>query len=421
MLNTNLISKNDKILCAVSGGKDSMAMLVEFLRIKDEYNLELFVCHLNHNTRNGDSDNDEQFVKNYCSSLKIPFFSKKIDITNDDKQGFESNARKARYSYFEEVVLDCKATKLATAHNQNDNLETILLNFIRGTGLNGLCGIAEKRRHIIRPLLITSRDKIEDYIDKNNIPFVHDFTNDLDIYTRNKIRHNILPTLLEINPNLLNQSTIMSSLLKQDEITLQSKADLPYTQTGEEITINITDLHEIPENILFRFFTNILNKFNKKITYKHFKELLSVLNSTSPSARLNIFTDIDISRQYDVLLISKNKDEKFDFKKTKDCITIYSNKFTNLDFKCTADYDKIDMQSLFIRHKKQGDKFTFSFGSKSLKKIFIDKKIPQNKRDFVPILEDKNGIIAVCFLGTDSKRIGQNNLEIHFRSNSNEK
>ena len=206
---SELIQEKDKILIAVSGGRDSIVLLMILHNLK--FSLE--VAHCNYQLREEESNADEEFVKVLCEKLNIAFHSKRFEtIASAKKEGvsIQMKARELRYSWFSELIQEHSLTKIATANHLDDQLETILINLTRGTGLKGLRGMKAKRENIIRPLLCVSRDEINEFIFENHIPFREDSSNASGKYFRNKIRHEVIPVLREINPSLfdaVNNST----------------------------------------------------------------------------------------------------------------------------------------------------------------------------------------------------------------------
>tara|TARA_B100001175_G_scaffold311279_1_gene315488 strand:- start:306 stop:1595 length:1290 start_codon:yes stop_codon:yes gene_type:complete len=205
----SLIDDVDKVLIAVSGGRDSIVLLMLLHNLK----VPIEVAHCNYQLRGEESEADEKFVKGLCEKLKIPFCTKKfetVDAAKKEGVSIQMKARDLRYSWFHQLVTERKLTKIATAHHLDDQLETILINLTRGTGLKGLRGMKVNRDNIIRPLLCVSRDEINDFIYENHIPFREDCSNASGKYFRNKIRHQVIPILKEINPSLfqaINNST----------------------------------------------------------------------------------------------------------------------------------------------------------------------------------------------------------------------
>ncbi len=218
----NLIEMNDKILVAVSGGPDSMALL----HILQKAGYNICVAHLNHGLREN-ANLEEEYVKKYCEEKNIPFFSKKVHLKEClDGMGIEEAGRKARYDFFDEISKKENCTKIATAHNSNDNAETVLMNIMRGTGLKGLVGIKVKQGKIIRPLIEVSRKEIEDYCKKNQINPKHDESNDELFYTRNKIRLQLIPYIEEnINSNILSNINRMSQIISEEENFLERETE----------------------------------------------------------------------------------------------------------------------------------------------------------------------------------------------------
>ncbi len=219
----NLIQQNDKIVCAVSGGPDSICMLDILRIIKEEkqINFDIIVCHINHLIRE-EATADEQYVKNYCQKYEIPFFVRRVDVkknAENNKQGTEEAGRKVRYDFFEEIFQKENATKIAIAHNKNDKIETIIMNVFRGSGISGLRGIEPIRDNkFIRPLIETERKDIERYCEENNLNPRIDKTNFINDVTRNKIRNIVIPYIKnEFNPNFINTLDRLSNVITEED------------------------------------------------------------------------------------------------------------------------------------------------------------------------------------------------------------
>ena len=202
----NMICRGDTVVCGLSGGADSVALLISMSELSEKLGISVEALHVNHCLRGTESDGDEQFCRELCARLNVPFKAISCDVRSYAEQyslSTEEAARKLRYDIFRE---HSKGKKLATAHNANDNRETVILNLARGTGIKGLAGIPMIRGNIIRPLLTVTRKEIEDFLAKRSQPYVTDSTNLSDDYTRNKIRHRILPLLSEINSSAVETS-----------------------------------------------------------------------------------------------------------------------------------------------------------------------------------------------------------------------
>lgn len=203
----NLIETKDKIVLGVSGGPDSISMLNILNEIKNELNFEIYVAHMNHMIRK-EAEDDENYVQEYCTKNNIQFFVKRVDvvqIANTNKIGTEEAGRKVRYEFFEEVMKNVNANKIAIAHNKNDKVETIIMNLLRGSGISGLKGIEPIRDNkYIRPLIECKREEIEQYCEENQLNPRIDKTNFENDYTRNKIRNIVIPYIKkEFNQNII--------------------------------------------------------------------------------------------------------------------------------------------------------------------------------------------------------------------------
>lgn len=224
----NLIQENDKIVIGVSGGPDSMCLLHILNGLKEKLNFEIVVAHINHMIRK-EAEEETQYVKNFCDKLGIKCYIKRIDIidkSNKEKIGTEEAGRKARYDFFEEVLNIVNANKIATAHNENDNAETVLMNIFRGAGTSGLKGIEPIRDNkYIRPIIECERSEIEEYCRFNKLQPKIDKTNFENVYTRNKIRNVLIPEIKkEFNPNIIESLNKLSILSRQENNFIQEYA-----------------------------------------------------------------------------------------------------------------------------------------------------------------------------------------------------
>ncbi len=199
-----MIEKRDKVITGVSGGADSVCLLFMLCSLQNKMGFDVAVCHVNHGLRGKEADADERFVLRLCEKLGVPcrVFRENVElIARNRKQSLEEAGRMARRKAFETMCEENGGTRIATAHHSGDNAETVLLNVARGTGLRGLCGIHPVRGRFVRPMLCLSRKEIEDWLEENGISYCQDRTNEEDAYTRNRIRHNILPAIeMQVNP-----------------------------------------------------------------------------------------------------------------------------------------------------------------------------------------------------------------------------
>ena len=240
----NLINKKDNIVIGVSGGPDSMALLNIFINLvkNNQLDVKIFVAHINHGIRK-EADDETKFVEEFCKNNNIECFIKREkveELAKKQKIGTEEAGRKLRYEFFEEIAKKTNSNKIATAHNANDNAETVLMNLMRGTGVSGLKGIEIKRdEKYIRPILKITRKEIEEYCIENNLDPKFDKTNKENIYTRNKIRNELIPYIeKDFNPNIISSLNRLSELAREEDEYLDKETKKNYTNILEESTEN---------------------------------------------------------------------------------------------------------------------------------------------------------------------------------------
>ena len=217
----HMLEDGDKAVIGVSGGPDSITLLNVLNNLKGKLNIKIYVAHINHMIRK-EADEETEYVKEFCAKIGVEFFAKRIKVEEEAKRlkiGTEEAGRIIRYDFFEEVAKKVKATKIATAHNSNDNAETVLMNIIRGASISGLKGIEKVRNgKIIRPIIECNRNEIEEYCRENNLEPKYDKTNQENVYTRNKIRNLLIPYLQkEFNPNIIETINRLSTLAAEEE------------------------------------------------------------------------------------------------------------------------------------------------------------------------------------------------------------
>ena len=290
----NLIEKGDKLVLGVSGGPDSIAMLNILNEIKmDEkidLNFNIVVAHINHMIRR-EAVEDEKFVQDFCKKKNIEFYSKSIDVqklANTNKIGTEEAGRNARYEFFDEILKKTKSNKVAIAHNKNDKAETIIMNFMRGSGISGLKGIEEKRGKYIRPLIECERIEIEDYCEKNNLQPRVDKTNFENEYTRNKIRNIVIPYVKrEFNPNIINTLDRLSELVKEEEEYIEKQVKKSYynlivEETEKQIVLDLRKFNQEEKVIKSRLVLyTIMRLFgtSKGIEKIHVEDIIKLCNN----------------------------------------------------------------------------------------------------------------------------------------------
>lgn len=273
IVENSLVKKGDKIVVAVSGGPDSMCLLDTLYRLKDELEFSILVAHVNHGIRI-ESDLEKEYVEKYCKERNIPFFYLKVDVpklSKEKKMSEETCGRMVRYDFFEKVRQENNADLIAVAHNLNDNIETILLNQIRGCGLKGLIGMDFKFNNIIRPLLTIEKKDILVYNNELELDPCFDKTNEEDIYLRNKIRLQLIPYLKELNPNFVTNISRMRNILKEDNDFIEEYTNIVF----DKVIIKIDN-----SKIVFDFskFMNEHKSIQKRIIRKIIEKKISNLD-----------------------------------------------------------------------------------------------------------------------------------------------
>ncbi|KXB46133.1 tRNA(Ile)-lysidine synthetase [Tissierellia bacterium KA00581] len=415
--------KNTSILLAVSGGEDSVTMLDLFSKYKDMFDLNLFVCHFNHSLRK-EADFDENFVKNLSIKYNLKFFSKKEDVEKfsyENKFSTEEGARILRYKFFYEVIESENIDFLATAHNKDDLAETVIMRILRGTGINGLIGITKKRNNIIRPLLDFSKAQIKNYVLENNLKFVQDNTNFLDVYKRNNIRLNLIPKLKkDFNPNVVDALCKLSTIAcDYDNISKEyifSKKENLWTKKDNKIFIDINKLKNESKSFRYILYRNFFEKISKNpdgISFLLIEEIDKLI--FSKTGKYVKIKNVIFKNEYGKLVIFyckyenvENKDYVIkNLKKTLYSVNIFDIiiKNSNID---EFNREKKNKNSFFInerflkylkiRNRKNKDFINLEFGKKKLKDLFIDEKLNRDLRNIIPIFEIDDNIIWVSNL-----------------------
>ncbi len=421
----NMIEMNDKIVVGVSGGPDSMCMLHILLQFKEKYNLSIYGAHLNHQFRGEEADKDARYVKDICRDWGIPFFLKVFDVpayARESGLSAEDAGRIIRYRLYDEVVNNVGANKIAVAHNLNDHIETIFMNLIRGSGVEGLIGIEAVRDNIIRPLINTDRKDIEEYCDTNCIIPRIDKTNLEPIYGRNKVRLELIPYIEEnLNVNIMNTLNRFSDIVFIENDFLDKESQKAFLDVAKHFDNNIkysiiklSNLHTALKRRVIRIGIEKLSGSLKNIEYKHIEDILSIIDNKTGSAVM-LPKGIIAYVSYDNLIIKHNikeETEKFCYNLEFDkdnfitsmglsvlVETVDIKKIAHLKYMPNEVYiDKEGIKDrLVIRNRNAGDLFSpIGFkGSKKLKSYFIDEKVPREERDSIELIADGKEIVWV--------------------------
>ena len=389
-----LLSPGDRVIAAVSGGADSVAMLFALYLLRDELGIALEAAHFNHHLRGAESDRDEAFVTDFCGRYCIPLHLGSGRIVSG-KKGLEAAARDARYAFLRRLP-----GKVATAHTADDNAETVLMRLIRGTGLKGLGAIAPVSGNVIRPMLTVTRDDVEAFLEEYALPHVEDSSNGTDDFLRNRIRHGILPLMRAENPRIGENLSAMALLLRQDEACLQ--AMIPEEQMPDVSRLKAME-PALRRRTLERFLKAQGVREPEQI---HILQAEQLLYHWSPSAAMQFPGGVTIGRQYDRLVRLECAPELPETRLSVPGETCIGGKRFVSEY--TTDLEErpdsvlvCPVGALTVRSRRSGDTMRLPGGTRSLKKMYIDRKIPASQRAAVPVLADDRGVLAVFGIGTD--------------------
>lgn len=287
----HLIEEKDHIILGVSGGPDSTCLFHIFLKLQEQLHFTFTVCHINHGIRK-EALEDEQYVLEMCKKNGIACFVKRENVlekANEEKMGTEEMGRKVRYTFFSSIQEQVGANKIATAHTKNDLSETVIMNLLRGTGLSGLKGIEAIRDNLyIRPLIECKREEIEEYCEKNKLNPKIDATNFENIYTRNKIRNELIPYLeKEFNPNIIESITRMSSIIQEEDkyleqITKQAYEEIVLAKNDREIVLDLKKFNKIDlviKNRIVLYTITMLFGTSSGIEKKHIEDIIKLCSN----------------------------------------------------------------------------------------------------------------------------------------------
>ena len=408
-----MLQPGDTLVCAVSGGADSVALLFAFYLLQEKLELRLEAAHFNHHLRGEESDRDEAFVAALCDRYDIPLHLGGGEIL-PGKKGLEAAARDARYAFLRRLP-----GKIATAHTADDNAETVLMHLVRGTGLKGLGGITPIHGNVIRPMLKVTRKDVEDFLEEWCLSHIEDSTNETDAFLRNRIRHHVMPLLAEENPRIAENLSQMALRLRLDEAFLSAQANF-------ETLPPVETLKTMPKALRSRALEAFLKDSGvKEPEDAHIALAEALLFSDKPSARASFPGGVTIAREYGAL-VCLPRPEKLEERGLPCPGELF---LPGLRITCEPAEEPIHTTEAFtvcpvgeirIRSRKSGDSIRLHGGSKSLKNLFIDRKIPAARRQLIPVICDDAGILGIYSIGANWDRIrGENPVTIRFEITEN--
>ena len=401
-----------KLLLATSGGLDSMVMVDLFHKLP----FDIAIAHCNFQLRGMESFEDQNFVQNYAETNGINLFLTQFDtaaFAEDYKLSTQVAARELRYSWFYELLDTKKYDYILTAHHADDNLETFLINFVRGTGLDGLTGIPEQNDKVIRPILIFSRQELEQYARENNIQWREDSSNASDKYLRNKIRHNLVPILKELNPDFLSSFQKTQTYLQESQTMAEDASIMVYQQVakenGEDIHFDLNQLKKLPN------YKSYLYQWLNEYGFSAWDDIYDLVEGQSGK---QVFSNkFRLLKNRDFLILSPIKleveiEEYFIYKKQKEV-----NFPLNLSFSKVADISLVPNTTIFVdedklwfpldlRRWKKGDSFQplgMEGNSKKVSKFFKDQKLSLIEKENIWILCSDNQIVWIVGLRQDER------------------
>ena len=410
------------VVVGLSGGADSVCLLHVLNLLKNDCNLNLIAAHVNHGIRGEEAENDAIFSMNFAESLNVHFSLLKancVEKAEESGETLEEAGRRIRYEFFDMLCED-ETYVIATAHNSNDNLETVVFNITRGSALSGAKGIPPKRDNIIRPLIFCSRAEIEGYCKENNLSFVTDSTNLSDDYTRNRIRHNVLPELEKVNSNAIEAFIRFSESVRIDDDYLDSIAENAFEKAKlSECSYSTEAINSLHPSIKRRVIFKVINHFSMELPDS--KKINLVLSCISENSKIQLYKNCYCESKENELKFFKNDNNKECEKqepKILECenfsvnfggytvkgeyFSKTSQKINDLLLDNLIDCDTIS-GNLILRTRNEGDKITLRKRkvTKSLKKLFIEECILKDERDKIPVISDRNGVVWVSGFGVN--------------------
>lgn len=420
----SLLENGDHVLVALSGGADSCALLLSLVGLIQANNLKMVVAHFNHGLRANESKGDEVFCRRLAKKFNLAFVTERMRHLSIPKGiSPEDYFRRERYRFLDKVAMDHGANKIALGHHLNDQAETILLNILRGSGLDGLKGFLPMRENkYIRPLIEVSHQEINDFLKEAGVEYRQDSSNNNKVYLRNHIRNELIPYLKEkYNPRIEQNLARMADIIRRDDEFIGKYVSAILTspqiqKKKKEVSFSAEYFKRLPISLGYRLLKAVLEDLvpeNKGFSSSHIQSVVDLVNKSSSGKSVSLPYRLRAQKEYDHLVISSDRIEKtrdYEYPLTipgtvdlRERHVILSTKratMDEVDFKCLNktyfDRDKIK-EPLIIRNRRSGDWFKplGMQGSQKIKKLFIDRKIPRPKRNSIALIADQESVIWV--------------------------
>ncbi len=421
-----MLPPDSRVLCALSGGADSVCLLHALCCLQQRLGFTLCAAHYNHQLRGGESDRDENFVRELLRTHfpGIELVIGRGDVAGEARRrgmGLEETAREMRYAFLRQAARELGCGRIAVAHTADDNAETILLHLGRGTGLQGLTGISPVRGEIIRPLLTSTRADVEGYLKENSLPHVEDSSNSDQYYARNRVRAQVVPVLEGLYPGFARRLAENSARLREDEAYLSAQAEELARQgavTPDGVTISAQLLARFPAPIALRAVRILLKDLREgddTCAASHLEAVLGLCRGDAPSGEVHLPGELLAVREYDRLRLCFRPREdapspaplalpgETDFGlwriAAEPCVYAgQAHTGSELWLRRTG------LPPLTVRRRREGDRLKLpNRPTKSVKKWLIDLKIPRLDRDRLPVLGTQDAAAAVALVGPDTQ------------------
>jgi len=400
----NLFTNTEPIIVALSGGIDSMVLF----HIIYQSNTNIIIAHVNHNKRE-ESLEEYKYIEKMAKEYDVPFEGYSLKKTTEN---FHHESRLQRYDFFRAVAQKYNATKIAVAHHLDDQVETVLMRIVRGTSFSGYSGIKEIRYDrnvsIIRPLMDTKKESIIVYAKENNVPYFEDASNSDDVYTRNRFRNNIIPLLKQENPNLDNKIIQLAEYIDSADEVLEDMTKVflkEYSMYNNVSLVDFNKLNKVLKIKVIQYMVNNATNNTVEVSYEQYKSIIEICLLEHPNQTYSLPKGYNFTKEYEVIYIAKEeplipilievtKEGEYFVDDNKSYI-FTSNKIThNYSNYFEVCYNKL-VFPLTIRQRENGDKMSLKIGSKKVKDILIDQKIPMSLRDRLLVITTKSTVLWI--------------------------
>jgi len=401
----NLINKTEPIVVALSGGVDSMVLF----DILSTLNSHIVIAHVNHNKR-PESIDEYNYIKAMAKKRKIPFEG--YTMGENEQSNFQHDSRLKRYDFFRAIAGKYKAKKIAVAHHLDDQVETVLMRIVRGTSFSGYTGIKEIRIDrnvsIIRPLMNIKKDDILAYAKDHNIDYFEDSSNREDIYTRNRFRNNIIPLLREENPNLDQKIIQLAEYIDSaDELIEKIKNEFlhEFSMYNHVSLVDFNKLNRIVKIKVIKHMVNSTTDNQVEVSYEQYKQIIDMCLGEEPNQRISLSETFDFVKEYEVIYVSKleeivpmmikvDKVGEYFVSDEKSFVFSFDKIEQNISNYFELCYNKL-VFPLYIRQRQNGDKMSLKVGTKKVKDILIDQKVPKSIRDRLLVIATNEEVLWI--------------------------